>query len=342
MTQEAQANTAFRWRPGRPISDARVAVTRPELPGDGLRRLRQLATVKVFADKRPLAERELIALVDGADALICQSSDRITAAVVNRAPYLKVVATVSVGHDHLDLAALSAAGILATNTPGVLAESTADMAWALILATRRRLIEGDRLVHAGGWTADGFDLLPALDVHGSTLGIVGFGAVGQAVAGRAQGFGVEVVYHSRNSVAGAPFMNVALDELLQRADTVTLHVALNPETRGLIGQRELGLMKPSAVLVNTSRGAVVDQGALAAALADHRIFAAGLDVTQVEPIPAGDPILRLPNCIVLPHIASATLATRTRMAELAVRAVGDVIHGTVPAHVINRQILGEA
>ena len=331
-----------RWRPGRLIYDATVAVTRPELPGDSLLRLRQRATVEASPERRPLAEDELIRLVDGAHALICQSSDRITAAVVDAAPQLLAVSTVSVGFDHLDLPALNAAGILATNTPGVLTQTTADMAWALILATRRRVVEGDRLVHAGGWTAEGFELLPALDVHGATLGIVGLGAVGRAVARRAEGFEMEVLYHSRTAVAGVPFERVSLDELLRRSDIITLHVALTDETRHLIGERELGLMKPGAVLVNTSRGGVVDQAALTHALADHRIEAAGLDVTAIEPIPADDPILQLPNCIVLPHIASATMKTRAMMADLAVEAVRAVIDGRLPSHVINSKILEEA
>ncbi|TMB85537.1 MAG: D-glycerate dehydrogenase [Chloroflexi bacterium] len=333
---------AARWHAGHLISDPTIAVTRPELPGDSLRVLRQRATIEAFPEKRPLEERELIALVDGAHALICQSSDRITAAVVDAAPRLEIVSTVSVGFDHLDLAALNAAGILATNTPGVLTETTADMAWALILAARRRVVEGDRLVHGGGWIAEGFELLPALDVHGATLGIVGMGAVGQAVARRAQGFAMEVLYHSRSFVPGVPFERVSLEELLRRSDIVTLHVALNAETRGLIGERELGLMKPSSVLVNTSRGRVLDQVALTHALADHRIAAAGLDVTATEPITADDPILHLPNCIVLPHIASATVKTRATMADLAVEAVGAVIDGMLPSHVINSEIVEEA
>jgi glyoxylate reductase len=330
-----------RWRAGHSITDATVAVTRPELPGDSLPRLRQGATVAAFPEQRPLEEGELIGLIKGAHALICQSSDRVTAAVVGAAPELLIVSTVSVGFDHLDLAALNSAGVLATNTPGVLTETTADMAWALILATRRRLFEGAQLVRAGGWTAEGFQLLPSLDVHGATLGIVGLGAVGRAVGRRAQGFKMEVLYHSRTAAADLPFERVSLDELLRRSDIITLHVALNAETRGLIGERELGLMKASAVLVNTSRGAVIDQIALTRALAEHRIAAAGLDVTAVEPIPAVDPILPLSNCVVLPHIASATLKTRGAMADLAVEAVSAVIDGKLPAHVINREILGD-
>jgi glyoxylate reductase len=330
-----------RWRAGHSIADARVAVTRPDLPGDSLPRLLQRATVEAFPDQRPLKEGELIGLIKGAHALICQSSDRVTTAVVDAAPELLIVSTVSVGYDHLDLPALNTAGVFATNTPGVLTETTADMAWALILATRRRLFEGAQLVRAGGWTAEGFQLLPSLDVHGATLGIVGLGDVGRAVGRRAQGFEMEVLYHSRTAAAGLPFERVSLDELLRRSDIITLHVALNAETRGLIGERELGLMKPSAVLVNTSRGAVIDQIALTRALAEHRIAAAGLDVTAVEPIPADDPILQLSNCVVLPHIASATLKTRGAMADLAVEAVSAVIDGKLPPHLINREILGD-
>ena len=329
-----------RFQVGRPTVDARVAVTRPTLPGDALSSLRARATLETSPLSRPLHEQELIALVKSAHALICQSSDRITAAVVAAAPQLLIVSTVSVGFDHLDLTELTQAGILVTNTPGVLTETTADMAWALILATRRRVVEADRLVHAGLWTSEGFELLPALDVHGATLGIVGLGAVGRAVARRAQGFEMHVLYYSRHGVADLPFEQVSFDELLERSDIITLHVSLNAETRGLIGERELHRMKPEAVLVNTSRGGVVDQQALARALADRSIAAAGLDVTAIEPIPADDPLLTLPNCIVLPHISSATIRTRARMAEMAVAAVDNVLDGRVPLHMINNRNAG--
>jgi glyoxylate reductase len=330
---------ASRWFPGLSISKATVAVTRPALPGDSLLRLRQRTTVKTFPEKRALEEHELVDLVTGAHALICQSNDRVTAAVVDAARQLLIVSTVSVGFDHLDLSALNGAGILATNTPGVLTESTADMTWALILAARRRLVEADRLVHTGGWLGEAFELLPALDVHGATLGIVGLGRVGRAVARRAQGFAMEVLYTDPLQDV-ASLERVSLDELLRRSDIVTLHVPLTAESRCLIGERELGLMKAGSVLINTSRGGVVDQVALSHALADHRIGAAGLDVTAIEPIHVEDLILQLPNCIVLPHIASATVATRAKMADLAVEAVEAAIDGKLPSHLISEMIMG--
>jgi lactate dehydrogenase-like 2-hydroxyacid dehydrogenase len=208
------------------------------------------------------------------------------------------------------------------NTPGALTETTADLAWALMLAAARRVGEGERYVRAGRWRTWGPLLLLGSDVHGSTLGIVGLGRIGQAVARRAAGFGMTILYSSRTRVdeaierdLGATY--VSLPELLERSDIVSLHVTLAPDTRGLIDAAALARMKPTAVLVNTARGPVVDPVALAAALRDGVIAAAALDVTDPEPIPADDPLLSLDNCLILPHIASATGATRGRMAEMA-------------------------
>jgi lactate dehydrogenase-like 2-hydroxyacid dehydrogenase len=237
-------------------------------------------------------------------------------------PQLKVVSNYAVGFDNVDVPACTARGIPVGNTPGVLTETTADLAWALLMAAARRLPEGDRYVRAGRWQTWGPMLLLGPDVHGGTLGIVGFGRIGQAVARRATGFGMTILYHDvqratadAEEAVGASF--VPLPELLERSDFVSLHVNLTDDTRGLISTDALRRMKATAVLVNTSRGPVVDPRALHLALRDGEIFAAALDVTDPEPIPPDDPLLSLENCLVVPHIASASRATRGKMAEMA-------------------------
>ena len=281
-------------------------------------------------------------MASDADGLLCLGIDRVDATVIAACPRLRVVATVSVGFDNLDLAALSARRIPASNTPGVLTETTADLAWALILAARRRVVEADRFVRAGRWQQQAFDLLLGQDVHGATLGIVGYGAIGRAVARRSVGFGMTVVHH--DLVQAPPGDGISrwlpLDELLRLADVVSLHVTLTPSTRHLIGERELRLMKPTAVLVNAARGQVVDQAALVRALREGWIFAAGLDATAIEPIPPEDLILSLPNCIVLPHIGSATGATRARMVDVAVDNVLAGLAGERLPNCINPEAYG--
>ena len=227
-----------------------------------------------------------------------------------------------VGFDNVDVPACARRGITVGNTPGVLTETTADLAWALLMAAARRLPEGDRYVRDGNWKTWGPLLLLGPDVNGATIGIVGFGRIGQAMARRAQGFGMEVLYHDVAELPddvtrplGASY--VPLEELLRRSDFVTLHVNLTDETRHLINATTLATMKPTAVLVNTSRGPVVDGAALAAALRDGVIWAAGLDVTDPEPIPMDDPLVGLDNCLIVPHIASASRATRGKMAAMA-------------------------
>ncbi len=237
-------------------------------------------------------------------------------------PSLKVVSNFAVGYDNIDVAACARHGVLVGNTPGVLTETTADLAWALMLAAMRRLPEGDRYVRAGSWRTWGPQLLMGGDIHGATLGIVGFGRIGQAVARRAAGFGMTVVYSTRTAAPAAVeaalgARRVELDELLETSDIVSLHCPLVPETRGLIDAPALARMKPTAVLVNTSRGPVIDQAALAEALRSGAIAAAALDVTDPEPIAPDDPLLSLDNCLVVPHIASASRATRGKMASMA-------------------------
>ena len=300
----------------------RVFVAR-RIPDAGLDPIGAACDLDVWEDEMPPPREALLARVAGCDGILTLLTDKVDDELLDAAGSgLKVVSNYAVGYDNIDVPACARRGIAVGNTPGALTETTADLAWALILASSRRVVEGDRYVHDGGWRTWGPLLLMGSDVHGATLGVVGLGRIGQAVARRALGFGMTVLYSSRNRVEpeieaalGATY--VSLPELLERSDIVSLHVSLAPDTRGLIDSAALARMKPTAVLVNTSRGPVVDQGALAVALRDGVIASAGLDVTDPEPIPADDPLLGLDNCIVLPHIASATLATRGRMAAMA-------------------------
>lgn len=293
----------------------RVFVTR-RMPGNALERLAAEADVDLWPQDTPPSYENLTLHTSRADALVCMLTDRIDAQLIEAAPRLRVISQMAVGYDNVDIAAATARGIPVGNTPGVLTDATADLAFALILAVARRVVEAEGFLRAGQWhTWDPSGLL-GLELAGATLGIVGYGKIGQAVARRARGFGMRILCTTRSSPPD-DVTRVALDLLLHEADVVTLHVPLSPATRHLIGQHELRLMKPTAFLVNTSRGGVIDQSALAVALHEGIIAGAGLDVMEEEPVPAGDPLLSAPNCVLLPHIGSATLATRSRMATMA-------------------------
>jgi lactate dehydrogenase-like 2-hydroxyacid dehydrogenase len=301
---------------------SRVFVARV-LPDEGLRPVMEATVAEVWQDELPPPRDVLLRSVEGCHGILTLLTDTVDAELLDRAgPQLKVVSNYAVGFDNVDVQECTRRGVAVGNTPGVLTETTADLAWTLLMAAARRVVEGADYVRAGRWRTWGPMLLLGPDVHGATLGIVGFGRIGQAVARRAGGFGMEILYHDVEQLPdevagplGATY--VPLDELLERADFVSLHVNLTPETRGLINEERLRRMKPSAVIVNTARGPVVDPRALEAALRDGVIGAAALDVTDPEPIPADDPLLSLPNCLVVPHIASASHATRARMAEMA-------------------------
>jgi lactate dehydrogenase-like 2-hydroxyacid dehydrogenase len=300
----------------------KVFVSR-RIPENGLETIAAETDSVVWPDDLPPPRDELLRAVAGCDGVLTLLTDRVDDEFLDAAgPQLKVVSNYAVGFDNVDVAACTRRGIPVGNTPGVLTETTADLAWALMMAAARRLPEGDRYVRAGKWKTWGPLLLLGPDVHGATIGIVGFGRIGQAVARRAAGFGMKILYHDVHraeaaveTAFGATFL--PLEELLAQADFVSLHVNLTPETRGLINAEKLGWMKATAVLVNTSRGPVVDPRALADALRAGTIFAAALDVTDPEPIPTDDPLLSLDNCLVVPHIASASRATRAKMAEMA-------------------------
>jgi lactate dehydrogenase-like 2-hydroxyacid dehydrogenase len=293
------------------------------IPDAGLEPIAAACDLDLWREELPPQRDELLRRVAGRDGILTLLTDRVDDDLLDAAgPQLKVVSNYAVGFDNIDVAACARRGVAVGNTPGVLTETTADLAWALLMAAARRLPEGDRYVRAGKWKTWGPMLLLGPDVHGATIGIVGFGRIGQAVARRAQGFGMEVLYHDLQQLPddvtgplGATYL--PLEELLPRCDFVSIHVNLSEETRGLINARTLAWMKPTAVLVNTSRGPVVDQPALADALRGGVIAAAALDVTDPEPIPMDDALVGLDNCLIVPHIASASRATRDKMAEMA-------------------------
>lgn len=300
----------------------RVFVTRQSFDAP-IERLRAVADVEVWPEDRPAPREALLAGVRDADGLLCTLVDRVDRALLEAAPRLRVIGTMAVGYDNIDLASAAARGIAVGNTPDVLTDATADVALGLMLMVARRLGEGYRDVREGRWGAWGPRAHLGVDLEGQTLGVVGFGRIGQSLARKCRAaFGMRVLYTRRGGEsAEGPALGarrVELDELLRESDFVSLHVDLNASTRGLIGARELARMKPDAVLVNTSRGQVVAQRALFEALRDGRLFGAGLDVAEVEPMRPDDPLLGLPNCIVTPHVGSATRRTRLAMAEIAV------------------------
>jgi glyoxylate reductase len=311
---------------------ADVLVTRV-LPAGSLDGLRPYNVIGPNPDDRPLGPEALIERAAAVDAIVCLLTDRIDAAVLAAgAGRLKVVANVAVGYDNVDVAAAAEHGIVVCNTPGVLDETTADTAFLLILAAARRAGEAERDLRAGRWPGWGINQYLGTDVHGATLGVVGWGRIGRAVARRAAGFGMTVLHHARRPTGADGFV-ADLDDLLARADVVSLHVPLTAATRHLIDERRLALMKPTAVLVNTARGPVVDEAALAAALHANTIFAAGLDVYEREPH-VHPRLLDAPRVVLLPHIGSASVQTRTAMARMAVGAVVDVLSGRTPPNVV--------
>lgn len=304
------------------------------LPGGGMERLER--AVEVIGPPEEGADRRtwLLEAVREADGLLCLLVDRVDRELLEAAPRLRVVSTFSTGVDHIDLDACRERGIRVTHAPDVLTEATADLTWALMLAAARRVAEGDRMVRAGAFRGWRPDLLLGTEVYGRTLGIVGLGRIGKAVARRASGFDMNVVYWNRTEINPMEdewlgVSRVELDELLAKADFISLHLAYTPETHHFIGRRELALMGPHAVLVNTSRGAVVDEEALVEALEAGRPAAAALDVFEHEP--AVHPrLLRLPQVVLTPHIGSATRETREAMARVAVDNLLAVLEGRRP------------
>jgi glyoxylate reductase len=314
----------------------RVLVTR-RLPDGGLDPLAGHELVGPRPDDAPYAHDELVTLAGEVDAIVCLLTDRIDAAVIEAGAAgdrLQVVANVAVGFDNIDVRAAADRGIAVCNTPGVLDETTADLAFALVLAASRLVSTAEADLRSGRWPGWGVNQYLGHDVHGATLGLVGFGRIGRAMARRAAGFGMQVLHHTRTPTGEDGYV-ADLDELLPRCDVVSLHVPGGRETHHLVDARRLALMRPSAVLVNTARGTVVDEAALARALHEGRLFAAGLDVFEREP-EVHPELLLAPRTVLLPHIGSASTATRTRMATMATSAVATVLAGGTPPNLVTR------
>ncbi|MEJ7901083.1 MAG: D-glycerate dehydrogenase [Thermomicrobiales bacterium] len=320
----------------------RVAVTRL-IPEAGLDLLRASCDVAIWEGDLPPDEAQLDTLLDGVDGVLSLLTERIDGDLLDRHPSIKVVSNFAVGFDNVDVDAATARNVAVCNTPGVLTQATAEFAFTLLVSAARRVVEADRDVREGHWQTWGPRLLLGQDIGGATLGIVGFGRIGKELARMASGFNMRILandaYEDPKAAEEFGVTYVSLEELLRESDFVSLHVALTPETQQLIGARELGLMKATAVLINAARGPVVDTDALVAALESGEIFAAGLDVTDPEPLPADHPLVSLPTCIVAPHIASATVTTRDAMARLAANNLMDVLSGRTPEIIVNPEVL---
>ena len=316
------------------------------LPAEVMDPLREKYEVEAHAEDRPMERQQLLSRIGDRDGLLCMITDAVDEELLGRAPRLKMIANMGVGYNHIDIAAATRRGIPVSNTPGVLTDATADLAFTLILAVARRVVEGDRRVREGKFKLWAPFLFLGREVSGKTLGIVGFGRIGRAVARRARGFDMPVLYHSRSRLTPAeeresPAEYADLNALLAQADFVSLHVPLSKETRHLIGAAELSRMKPTAYLINTARGPVVDEVALLATLQRGMIAGAGLDVYENEP--ALTPGLAdLPNVVLLPHVGSATLETRTAMAAMAARNLIAGLDGQRPPNLVNPEVLPAA
>jgi len=318
-----------------------VFVTRKIAPS-ATARLAEIAQVEVWPHEDPPPYTLLQERSGTADAIITLLTDKIDAHLIeNAGKQLKIISQMAVGFDNIDVAAATRRGIAVGNTPGVLTETTADFTWALLMAAARRVVESDKEVRAGVWRSWGPDVLTGYDIYQSTLGIIGFGRIGQAVARRANGFDMRILYNDPDCgkvEAGLGAECASLDELLSQSDFVTLHVYYSKETHHMIGREQLQMMKPTAILINTARGPVVEPEALLWALSNGIIAGAALDVTEPEPILRSSPLLALPNIIITPHIASASKATRERMAQIAVDNVIAGLSGEPLPHCANPDV----
>jgi glyoxylate reductase len=327
--------------PRRVRQSRKVFVTRA-IDAAALERLRAAAAVTVWPDDKPAPAWALRSALSDADAILSMLTDRIDERLIASAQRLRVISNLAVGVDNIDVEAATRAGIAVGHTPGVVADATADLAFGLLMATARRIAEADRFVRTGKWRTWGPTTMLGRDVHAGTLGIIGFGAIGQAMARRARGFEMRVFYlrHGSSGRKRVPegAVGVSLPRLLAQSDYVSLHVPLTAKTRHMIGAREFARMKPGAILVNTARGPVVDQAAMVAALKSGHLGGAGLDVTDPEPISSGDRLVRFDNVVITPHIGTASIATRANMAAIAVDNILDVFAGRVPRRCANRPV----
>jgi len=322
----------------------KVFVARP-IPDQGLDLVKECCDAEIWEGELPPPRDVLLSKVKDLEGLLCLLTETVDAELLDSAPNLKVVSNMAVGFDNIVVAECTKRGIPVGNTPGVLTDTTADMAWALLMSGARRVVEAADYVRAGKWKTWGPMLLMGQDVYGATLGIIGLGRIGAAVAKRATGFDMRILYYDvrrredLESEWGLEYVD--LDTLLQKSDFVTIHTVLIPETHHLIGERELQLMKETAVLVNAARGPIVDSQALYQALRGGQISYAALDVTEPEPINMDNPLLELDNIIIVPHIASASYATRGKMAEMAARNVIAGVRGERLPTCVNPEVYGE-
>ncbi|AFZ35789.1 Glyoxylate reductase [Stanieria cyanosphaera PCC 7437] len=324
------------------MSKSKVFITR-HLPKIDLEPLHQIAEIEIWTARQPPPYSLLLDKVKEIDGLLCLLTDSIDRELIETGKSLKVISQMAVGYDNIDVAAATAKHIPVGNTPGVLTNATADLTWALLMAIARRIVEAERFVQAGEWKTWEPTLLLGADLQGATLGIIGLGRIGQAVARRARGFDMKVLYYSRRrknkeleESIGVEYAE--LDTLLSQADIISLHTSLSPETEHLISDRELQLMKSSAILINTARGAIINQQALYQALINNQIAGAALDVTDPEPIPMDSPLLKLNNIIITPHIGSASYQTRAKMAQMAVDNLIAGLQGTRLPHCVNKEV----
>ncbi len=327
------------------MAQPKVFVSR-RIPSVGIEKLRRSCEVRLWDSDEVIPRAELLRQIADVEGLLCLLTEKIDAELLDHAPHLKVVANMAVGFDNLDVPELTRRGIVGTNTPGVLTETTADFTWALLLAAARRIPEAERYVKEGRWKTWGPLLLLGQDVHHATIGIIGMGRIGQEVAKRARGFDMTILYYDvyrrEDLERQLGYRYVDLDTLLRESDFVTVHVDLNERTRRMINAEALAKMKRTAILVNAARGPIVDSQALYEALKNGTIQAAALDVTDPEPIPLDSPLLTLDNCLIVPHIASASVKTRNAMAELAADNILAVLSGQRPPTPVNPEVLSRS
>ena len=320
----------------------KIVVTR-KLPGKALNTLFEKYDVYLWEKDVSIPKEVLMKEIEAASGLLCLLNDRIDREVIDAGKNLKVISNYAAGFDNIDVEHATERGIAVTNVPGVLTETTADLAFALMLAAARRIVEGVKVAREGSWNGWAPELLLGMDVCCKTLGIIGLGRIGSAVARRARGFSMKVLYYSRKRKPdlereiGVEYRD--LHDLLKGSDFVVITASLTPESEGMIGENELRMMKPSAILVNVGRGKIVKTDALVKALKEKWIWAAALDVTDPEPLPKGHPLLEMENALVVPHIGSASFQTREKMAEIAVKNLIDVLEGRKPQYIVNPEVL---
>ena len=316
-----------------------------EISGEGLELLKKEHRLQINSTDRPVTLQEMLDGIREADALLCMLSDRVGREIIENAPNLKVVANLAVGVDNIDVEACTSRGIVVTNTPGVLTEATADLTWALLLAVTRRVVEGDCFVRAGKFKGWGPLLFVGGDLHGKTLGIIGMGRIGCAVARRGAGFGMRIIYYQRERLPAAVEKELKaaylpLNKVVGEADYLTLHLPYYPEVHHFINEERLGMMKPNAYLINTARGAHIDEQALVKHLKANKIAGAALDVYEKEP-QLSPGLVGLKNVVLSPHTGSASAVTRRLMTEMAVKSIVAVLNGKRPEHVVNPEVFSQ-